>query len=279
MSRKQPTRTRPLFLSIIIPAYNEAERLPDSLRAIQRFLRRQGWEDTTEVLVMDDGSVDGTVGVVAKLIRAWPRLAVISLPHRGKGAALREGALQAQGEFIFLCDADLSMAIDDLPKFLPPDCDEGDILIGSREAPGARRFGEPEYRHVMGRVFNLLVQVLVMRGIDDTQCGFKRLTREAAHTLFAEQELDGLSFDVELLALARLRGYTTVEVPIDWYHRHSSRVRPLRDTLLMMRDIWLVRQRLRRLVAVPRQHDTEEYDAPAAPLEPAPATIRYEHLD
>ena len=234
-------------LSIVIPAYNEADRLPHSLENIRAFLRTQAWETTTEVIVVDDGSTDGTAALVARMVRGWPGLSVITLPHRGKGAAVRQGLLAARGAFIFFADADLSMPIELIVRFLPPLSPDCDIIIGSREAPGARRFAEPRYRHMMGRAFNWLVRVLVVKGIDDTQCGFKRMTHAAAHALCAEQQLSGLSFDVELLALARARGYSIAEIGIDWYHERHSRVRPVRDTIKMVRDIWLVRRRMRHL--------------------------------
>jgi dolichyl-phosphate beta-glucosyltransferase len=237
----------PIMLSIIIPAFNEATRLPETLTRLRAFLAAQGWLAATEVIVVDDGSVDGTLGVTARLRVAWPHLAVMSLPHRGKGAAVRRGLLAARGEFVFFGDADFSMPVEQIARFLPPASPMADLVIGSREALGARRFGEPTYRHVMGRIFNWLVKLAVVRGFDDTQCGFKRLTNAAAHALGTELRLDGWSFDVELLALARRRGFTIAEIPIDWHHECHSRVRPVRDTLRMVADVWRVRRRLRHL--------------------------------
>ena len=248
MSTPAPIDVPPRYaLSIVIPAYNEADRLPQSLARIRAFLQAQAWEATTEVIVVDDGSTDGTVASVARLVRGWPGLSIITLPHRGKGAAVRQGLLAAQGAYIFFADADLSMPIEQVVRFLPPLSPDCAIVIGSRQAPGARRYAEPTYRHIMGRIFNGLVRVLVVKGISDTQCGFKRMTRAAAHALCAEQQLDGLSFDVELLALARARGYSIAEIGIDWYHERHSRVRPIRDTIKMVRDIWVVRRRMRHL--------------------------------
>ncbi len=255
----------PVSLSIVIPAYNEATRLPQNLRKLHAFLAHQGWLATTEVIVVDDGSGDGTFGVVTRLCAGWPQLAVITLPHRGKGAAVRQGMLAARGDYIIFADADFSMPVEQLVRLLPPTCPDVPIVIASREASGARRYGEPEYRHLMGRVFNWLVGMLVVAGIADTQCGFKRMTRAAAHTLCAEQRLDGMSFDVELLALARARGYAVAEIAIDWYHERHSRVRPLRDTLAMVRDVWAVRRRMRHLPAAPHRA------APEAEAVPAPA--------
>jgi dolichyl-phosphate beta-glucosyltransferase len=264
--------TTPYALSIVIPALNEAERLPQSLTKIRAFLQAQGWEATTEVIVVDDGSTDSTVAVTARMIRQWPQLTLLTLPHRGKGAAVRQGVLVARGDDIFLCDADLSMPIEQITRFLAPQAPAADVVIGSREAPGARRFGEPRYRHRMGRVFNLLVRLLVLGGIEDTQCGFKRMTRAAAQALCAEQRLNGLSFDVELLALARARGYTIAEIPIDWYHEAHSRVRPIRDTISMVRDIWTVRRRMRQVAFAPPPPQSAE------PATQAPAGVeRAEH--
>jgi dolichyl-phosphate beta-glucosyltransferase len=265
MSEQRDGQHTTIALSIVIPAYNEAERLPQSLRKLRAFLEHQGWLATTEVIVVDDGSGDGTFGVAARECARWPYLAVITLPHRGKGAAVRQGMLAARGDHIIFCDADFSMPVEQLTRFLPPKCPAAPIVIASREAPGARRFDEPEYRHFMGRVFNWLVRVLVIGGISDTQCGFKRMTRAAAHALCAEQHLDGMSFDVELLALARTCGYAIAEIPIDWHHERHSRVRPLRDTIAMVRDVWAVRRRMRRLSATSARHAEPETEAAPEP--------------
>jgi dolichyl-phosphate beta-glucosyltransferase len=249
MTRLPRRSATPIMLSIVIPAYNEAERLPHTLQRLRAFLDEQGWLASTEIIVVDDGSTDGTFGVVARQIAKWPRLVVITLPHRGKGAAVRQGMLAAQGDYIFFGDADFSMPVEQISRFLPPNCPDAPIIIGSREAPGARRFGEPPYRHLMGRIFNALVRLWLFSGINDTQCGFKRMTREVARTLCAAQRLNGLSFDVELLALARACGFAVAEIPIDWYHERHSRVRPIRDTIMMVRDVWVVRRRMRHFRA------------------------------
>ncbi len=238
--------TAPVTLSLVIPTYNEADRLPSALARIRAFLGAQGWLATTEIIIADDGSSDGTGALATRAGHDWPHLVTLLLPHAGKGAAVRQGMLTARGDFVCFCDVDLSMPIEQIVRFLPPLAPEAEIVIASREAPGARRYGEPGYRHVMGRVFNALVRLWVIRGIADTQCGFKRFTRTAARDLCARQRLPGFSFDVELLALARARGYCIAEIPIDWYHERHSRVRPLRDTIMMVRDIWQVRQRMRR---------------------------------
>jgi len=235
------------FLSIVIPAYNEAQRLPRSLQVISTFLQEAGWSDQTEVIVVDDGSTDQTIASVQPFTDHWPQLIVIPMPHHGKGAAIKAGVKHATGDFVFFCDTDLSMPINEIVKFLPPQGPDSQIIIGSREVAGAKRYNEPVYRHVMGRIFNRLVQLLVLPGIEDTQCGFKCLQRGVAATLCAEQRLTGMSFDVELLALAKLHGYTITEIPINWYHERDSRVRPLQDSLNMVREVFAMRRRLKNL--------------------------------
>lgn len=222
-------------LSIVIPAYNEAQRLPKSFARLHDFLQRQPY--LAEVIVVDDGSEDSTAGVVRAWMGRWHALRLIQIPHTGKGAAVRAGALAAQGAWVFLADADFSMPVQELESFGPSEAPTVDVLIGSREASGAQRIGEPAYRHLMGRAFNLVAQWLLVRGIRDTQCGFKRLRREVALDLFFHQSVTGWSFDVELLYMARLRGYSIREVPISWYYKAGSKVHPIRDTLVMGHDL------------------------------------------
>jgi dolichyl-phosphate beta-glucosyltransferase len=234
------------FLSIIIPAYNEERRLPPSLAKIVDFLGRQAY--TAEVLVVENGSTDRTTAAVEAFIadQAPPGQPLIRLLHssQGKGAAVKLGMLHAQGEYRFICDADLAMPIDEITHFLPPGLARGafDVAIASREAPGAVRYNEPAYRHTMGRVFNWLVRVMAVPGIQDTQCGFKMFTRAAAELVFPLQRLDGYSFDVEVLYIARLHNLHLVEVPIHWYHQTDSRVRPLQDTISMVRELLKIRR-------------------------------------
>jgi glycosyltransferase involved in cell wall biosynthesis len=223
----------------VIPAYNEARRLPGSLEQILAYLDRQPF--SAEVIVVDDGSDDDTVAVVERFQTKHPDVRLIRNPHRGKGGAVQTGMLAAQGSYRFLCDADLSMPIRELAKFLPPALNGYDIAIGSREATGARRVAEPGYRHLMGRVFNWVVKVFAVHGFEDTQAGFKCFTAEAAQNVFARQTMDGFGFDVEVLFIAQKRGYDIVEVPIEWHYKASSRVDPVRDTMRMFRDVLRVR--------------------------------------
>jgi len=230
-------------LSIVIPAYNEARRLPESFARLHDFLQRQPY--FAEVIVVDDGSDDSTATVVRAWMGRWNALRLVRIPHAGKGAAARAGALAAQGEWVFLADADFSMPVQELARFSPGEDDQTDLLIGSREAPGAQRIGEPFYRHLMGRAFNQVVQWTLVPGVRDTQCGFKRLRREVALDLFFHQTITGWAFDVELLFVARLRGYSIREIPIPWYYRSGSKVRPLADTFSMARDLLAIRRNAR----------------------------------
>ena len=227
------------FLSIVIPAYNEEGRIAQTLETVVRYVNAQGY--TWEVVVADDGSRDGTAELVEAAAREDPRVRLVSLPHAGKGSAVRSGMLQARGRYRFLADADLSMPIEHLERFLPPQLDEYEIAIGSREAAGARRFHEPARRHLMGRIFNGMVRLLAVGGFSDTQCGFKCFEATAAESLFSRQRAEGFGFDVEVLFLGQKTGMRIKEVPIDWYYREGSKVSPVRDSLLMFRDLLSVR--------------------------------------
>ncbi len=229
------------YLSVVIPAYNEERRLPETLAVVSDYLSRL--PDRWEIIVADDGSEDGTAAVVQHFSRHDARLRLITLPHRGKGSAVKHGMLAAAGEYRFLCDADLSMPIEFIERLLPPLAPATDIVIGSRAAPGARRIGEPRRRRLMGRVFNAMTRLLAVPGIADTQCGFKIFRGETAQALFAQQTLDGFAFDAEILFLARRYGFTIAERGIDWHYRAESKVRPFRDSWGTLRDLLIIRWR------------------------------------
>lgn len=233
-----------ITLSIIIPAFNEARRLPDTLQQWQQFLSSRPW--AWELRVVDDGSRDDTAAVVESLSKREPRIVLQREPHRGKGGAVRAGMLRAKAGFRFLCDADLSMPPAELPRFLPPLAPAFDVAIGSREGAGARRVGEPWRRHATGRVFNWAIQLLAVPGISDTQCGFKMFTAAAADVIFPRVTLDGWAFDVEVLAIARALGLRIVQLPIEWHHRPESQVSVTRDAWPMLVDVWRVGVRMRR---------------------------------
>lgn len=231
----------PLSVSIVIPAYNEERRLGATLASVAGFLRRQPWN--WEVRVVDDGSADQTVSIAEGFAASEPRVVVQREPHRGKGGAVKAGLMAAQGEFRFICDADLSMPIEEVARFLPPVAPAFDVAIGTREGMQARRVGEPTYRHLMGRIFNKGVQLLVLPGIEDSQCGFKMFTADAVGSIFPRVTVDGWAFDVEVLAVARAQGLRVVEVPIEWHYRVESRLSMMRDGWQMMKELLRIRMR------------------------------------
>jgi dolichyl-phosphate beta-glucosyltransferase len=198
-----------------------------------------------EIVVADDGSIDHTIRLVDLEIVKHSNIRVLHLPHRGKGWAVKNGMLAAEGEYRVISDADLSVPIEQLDRLLPPLGPDADIVLGSREAPAASRIGEPLGRHFMGRVFNRLAAMLVAPGLADTQCGFKCFSSEAARDIFPRLTLDGFAFDVELFHLARNRGVSYSEVGVDWYYQPESKVRPLRDALAMTFDLLKIRWRHR----------------------------------
>lgn len=231
------------YLSLIIPAYNEEHRLPATLESVFAFLDTQPY--TWEILVVDNHSTDSTSRIISSYQQRIPALRGIYEERRGKGRAVRTGMLEARGDFRFMCDADLSMPIRELKRFLPPLLTDFEIAIASREAPGAVRYSEPHYRHLGGRLINLIIRLLVLPDLHDTQCGFKCFTRAAAEDLFHNQTLDGWSFDIEILAVARQRGYRIKEIPIPWYYNQDSKVNALQDAVVMIGDILKIRRNLR----------------------------------
>ena len=231
------------FLSIVIPAFNEEKRLPRTLEQVLSFLSTQSY--TSEVIVVDNASQDGTFNLAVEFAHqissGSPAFRVVQEATRGKGAAVRKGMEVAKGEFRFMCDADLSMPITEVNRFLPPILSGIDIAIASREAPGAIRFNEPSYRHFVGRVFNAQIRLFALPKLQDTQCGFKCFRASVAEELFRFQTIDGWSFDVELLFIAQRRGYHILEVPIPWFYNSESKVSVFRDSFQMGVDILKIR--------------------------------------
>jgi dolichyl-phosphate beta-glucosyltransferase len=236
--------TVPLFLSIVVPAYNEGRRLSATLDTLARYLTQQRW--TWEVRVVDDGSLDDTAAIARSFASSDPRIVLQREPHRGKGGAVKAGLVAAPGAYRFICDADLSMPIEEVRKFLPPVLADFDVAIGSREGLLARRVGEPTHRHLTGRMFNLVVQRLALPGIEDSQCGFKMFTAGAVQRIFPRVTVDGWAFDVEVLTIARASGLRIVEVPIEWHYRRESQVTLVRDGIAMMRELLRIRARAAR---------------------------------
>lgn len=228
-------------LSVVIPAYQEAARLGATLERVLGYLEGRG--DQFEVVVVDDGSGDATAEVAAAYA---PRGVVLHRleSNRGKGAAIKAGVARTRGRRVLLTDADLSTPIEDLPR-LEARLGEADLVLGSRAVAGSeitRR--QPIYRELMGKTFNRLIRLAGVRGLSDTQCGFKLLDGAAARRLFAELTVDRFAYDVELVWLARRRGLQVREVGVRWENSPDSRVHPVRDSLRMLWD--LVRLRVRR---------------------------------
>ena len=241
----------PPFLSIIIPAHNEEKRLPKSMEAVLAFIHDQAFE--TEVIIVENGSSDRTPEIGRELAARHPSVRLIEETNAGKGLAVRRGMLAAEGDYRFICDADLSMPITELTRFLPPQAPTYDVAIASREIAGAIRFNEPAYRHIIGRIFNFLVRTLTLPGIQDSQCGFKCFRADIAEDLFPYQTIEGWTFDVEILFIALKRGYEILEIPIPWYYNQGSRVRIFKDSATMFTDLFLIRRNWRRGIYSPSQ--------------------------
>jgi dolichyl-phosphate beta-glucosyltransferase len=234
-------------LSIVIPAYNEELRLPPTLAKLDAFLRTQPFR--YEIVVVDDGSKDNTCDVVTEHTKSIAGLRLVrQFPNRGKGAAVRLGMLQARGQIRVMCDADGSMPAEELPKLLAPiiKC-EAEIAIGSRYAEGAKTdVKQPFYRVWWSRLCNRVIQKSLVPGVRDTQCGFKAFTAEAARDLFRYGRIDGWAFDLEILALARRRGFAIAEIGVEWKDDGRSRVNPLKDMWKVISEALTIRKNLKR---------------------------------
>ena len=231
------------LLSIIIPAYNEESRLPNTLEQVFAFL--EGEDYPAEVIVVENGSSDQTLSLAQELTKKYPDLRVLHNEKAGKGLAVRTGIFAATGEYRVFCDADFSMPVEEIRRFIPPNLDK-DIVIASREVEGAVRYDEPNFRHFTGRIFNLLIRLLALPKLHDTQCGFKGFRAEVAEDIFQYQHIEGWAFDVEILFIARMRGYEIVELPIPWYYNDESKINVFRDSFRMFLDLIKIRQNARK---------------------------------
>ena len=225
------------MISVVIPAFNEAARLPTTLQRVREYLDTAGEE--YEVIVVDDGSTDSTVALVQAATTEWPQLSVVALPrNQGKGVAVRAGMLRARGEHRLFSDADLSTPIEELPRLRERLGGACHVAIASRAVAGSTiDVHQPGRRESMGRVYNRLVQVLVLPGLHDTQCGFKVFTAKAATVCFEPLRTKGFGFDAEALVRARRQGWEIAEVPVRWSHRDDSRVSALRDSGMVLMDL------------------------------------------
>jgi dolichyl-phosphate beta-glucosyltransferase len=228
-------------LSVIIPAFNEETRIGPTLDQLDEYL--SGQEYASEVLVVNDGSSDKTAETVLKRAETFPGLRLIENDrNRGKGYTVKQGVTAAHGAHLLFFDADASTPIHQIEKFWPWFEKGFDVCIGSRSLPDSDVVvHQPKFREMMGRVFNLMVRILAVRGFIDTQCGFKAFTRAAAETIFPRQTLSGFGFDVELLFIAKKHGMTVREVPIQWFNSPDSRVHPFYDASKMFLELATIR--------------------------------------
>lgn len=230
-------------VSIVVPAYNEEKRLPATLFLVLSYLARKPW-GFAEVLIVDDGSSDGTAAAGEQLARDHPMVRLLSNPgNRGKGYSVRHGVLEARGEWVLFTDADLSAPIEELDKLLAAAAAEGAaVAIGSRALNRSLiEVHQSFFRESAGRVFNLLMRLLIGLPFQDTQCGFKLFETRAAREMFRRQRLERFGFDVEVLYLARRLGYRVIEVPVRWSHTEGTKVSMFRDSLNMFLDLVRIR--------------------------------------
>jgi dolichyl-phosphate beta-glucosyltransferase len=232
---------RKLTYSIIIPAYNESTRIGATLDRVLAYVAERGWD--AEVIVVNDGSCDNTLEVVSQYREKHPTLRLLENPgNRGKGYSVRHGMLQARGQVLLFSDADLSSPIEEAAKLLAAIGEGADIAIGSRWLRAdLQTERQPLYRQLFGRVFNLLLRIILGLEFKDTQCGFKAFTGRAAQAIFPLQKIERWGFDPELLYLAKKLGFTVVEVPVAWAHRGGTRISPVRDGLRMFGEMLRIR--------------------------------------
>ena len=226
------------FCSIVIPSYNEASQIHSTLISIKTYmeLRKYDWE----VIVVNDGSQDDTEKIVNSFCCSEPRVQLLTIPHSGKGWAVKTGMLKAKGRLRFMCDADLSMPITEIDNFFIQIAKGYDIVVGSRELPESQRFNEPKLRHVMGRIFNFFAKKVSLTDFNDTQCGFKCFKESAANHVFLRQASKEFAFDIEILKLAKKEELRIIEIPIIWYHKRPSKVKIHIDSMKMIKDTLLI---------------------------------------
>lgn len=236
----EPPLPEPAY-SIVIPAYNEEARLPATLEKVLAFVREQKW--SAEVIVVNDGSRDGTADLVRKLAAREPALLLVENPgNRGKGYSVRNGMLCARGRVVLFSDADLSSPISEAPKLLAALAGGASVAIGSRWMQADLQTKRQSWlRQILGRVFNLLARVILGLQFHDTQCGFKAFTREAAQAIFPLQKIERWGFDPEILFLAQKLGFKIEEIPVLWGHSGGERIHPLRDGAKMLIEMLRIR--------------------------------------
>lgn len=234
-------KSNEIFLSVVIPTYNEERRIEESLNKIARYM--EGHNFRYEIIIVDDGSYDKTVDIVKNFSTKNKSInLILNEKNRGKGYSVKKGILEANGGYILFSDADLSTPIEEIEKLLKYLQQGYDVAIGSRGVPDSDvRVHQPVYREFSGKIFNLIVRSTTLLEIRDTQCGFKCFKKDAAKAIFKRQRLDGFSFDVEILYIAKKLGYKIKEVPVVWINSDSSRVSLIKDSIQMFIDLLRIR--------------------------------------
>ncbi len=241
------------FLSIIIPAYNEEKRIGTTLFSVADYLRQKGY--LGEILVVDDGSKDGTVKLVKEIQKQITQIKVIeNKENHGKGYVVRQGMLKAQGKYLIFMDADNATRMEEFDKALPYLQEGIEVVIGSRHIKGSYiKIEQPYYRRLLGRAANLLIRLVLLPGIRDTQCGFKVFGKKAAREIFSRQTIMRWGFDMEILVIAKSLGYKIKEFPVNWYNALDSRVRPIKGAVSTLRELYRIK--VNQIKGLYKQHE------------------------
>jgi len=232
-----------MFLSIVIPVYNEEKRIHASLSKVVDYIKKKGFSEKTEIIVVNDGSLDNTVSIVNHFKKDYNFIKLVDYKNnKGKGCAVKKGVLSAKGNYILFMDADLSTPLEEIDKVIWPLNRGYDLSIGSRSLKNSNIIRhQPKYRRIMGKLFNILVRLFLIKNIRDTQCGFKCFTKETAREIFSQIKINGFSFDVEILYLAQKKGYRIKEIPVKWYNFPESKVGVFKDPIKMLIGIFKIR--------------------------------------
>lgn len=232
-----------MFLSIVIPVYNEEKRMHASLLKVVDYVKKNGISDNSEIIVVNDGSIDNTVSVINQFKEDYNFIKLVDYKdNKGKGYAVKKGVLSAKGDYILFMDTDLSTPLEEIAKVIRFLDMSYDLSIGSRGLKDSKIIiRQPIYRRTMGKIFNLTVRLLLIKKIRDTQCGFKCFKKEVAREIFNQTKINGFCFDVEVLYIAQRKGYRIKEIPVKWYDFPDSKVGIFKDSLKMLIEIFKIK--------------------------------------